>query len=134
MEIKNVLEDYQYTVKTTERYLEQIKRLDVSIKTGATICFDGVPGLPEPRSFKIAKLVDMKNDYEKMLYGCLNNRLKIEFKINLVGQLDPRSAYILRAIYIDGLSVQNLAIQEERDERTIFRWRKIAIDKFKQIE
>jgi hypothetical protein len=134
MEIKSKLQNYQYILKTAERFIEQIKRLETSLTTGATICFDGVPGLPEPRSFKIAKLVDMKNDYEKMYYQALNERLSVEYKINLVGQLEPRSAYVLRLIFIDNKSIQDVAEIEERDERTIYRWLKRAINMFDNLE
>lgn len=132
----------------TERYLRQLSTIDTRIKDKLDELKnieDMAIGLGSPAMSKdkvqtsrkldkmstaMAKLVDIKDEYEKTIVYLTELKKTITKQID---SMDGNSYEVLSAIYIHGWTIKEIAYEQEKSTRTISRYHKDAIFEFETL-
>ncbi len=131
-DVKALLESYKYLllqVKSLKKQCEDYDRLIAETGGIRGVSQDGMPhgnGKSDPISEVILNAEELKLKYTEKLKEKLDTAKKIETLLNMLGDDEQ---FILRSIYVDGLSIYRVAKAIPTSEATVYRKKDMAIKK-----
>ena len=133
---------------TTKQYLKQIERLDLMIENKLSELYNlknmavsiGSPSnndrVQSSSSYdkigdKVAKLVDMESEVDKLVDAYIATRKKI---ISQIDALENKNSYsILTDVYVKRLPFKQIFIKMQISERRMYRLYNIALKEFEDM-
>ena len=127
----NIFDKCFYLHQQIESDLAEIKRLKrLAAEIPATDPSKEFSGGGFASGSKFSRLIDKAIDMEDELLRSIEEKLDFEQEIyNLIDELDPLSALVLRKRYIEGMSVKDIALDLDLSERRIHDIKSRAIKK-----
>lgn len=131
-EAKKELYSYLHSKKLEERKLEQIEETKTKLTKTTTILSDMPKGTPEndKMSKNIARLLDLIGEHIKIMEEEEENLIRITKKIN---QVEQPYKNILELRFVEGLKIEEVSVELDRDYRYTKRLIKKSIQKYAEI-
>ena len=131
-EARKELNSYLHSKKLEQRKLEQIEEIKTKLTKTTTILSDLPKGTPEndKMSKNIARLLDLIGEHIEIMQEEEENLIRITKKIR---EVEQPFRNILELRFVNGLKVEEVSVELNRDYRYTKRLIRKAIQKYAEI-